>query len=109
MQIPNNNPLDLAGDDGEVISVKFTSLKANDNVAFSLDGASGGILPNPFSFKLNKAANDPSFLTLTFTFAGQGGRFDITVSGSNGGPPSVFIFKQFGVPSGSIVYAIDVL
>ncbi|MGH9873736.1 MAG: hypothetical protein ACRD9S_14905 [Pyrinomonadaceae bacterium] len=109
MQIINNNPLDLAGDDQEEITVKAVSAKPGDTVAFALDGVKGGILPNPFTFKLNKAAHDPSVLTLVFTFVGQGGAFQTTVTGSNGGPPSVFNRKQFGVAFGSISYTIDVL
>ena len=57
--IMNNGPLDLAGDDNEDITVKVVSKKPGDTVAFALDGVKGGILPNPFTFKLNKAAHDP--------------------------------------------------
>lgn len=109
MQIMNDNPLDLAGDDKEDITVKAVSKKPGDTVAYALDGVKGGILPNPFTFKLNKAAHDPSVLTLVFTFVGQGGAFQTTVTGSNGGPPSVYNRKQFGVAFGSISYTIDVL
>ena len=109
MEIRNNNPLDLTGDDGEQITVKAVSKKAGDTVSFALDGVGGGELPNPFTFSLNKALNDPSVLTLVFTFVGGGGRFDVTVSGSNGGPQSFFTFNQFGVAAGSISYTFDVL
>jgi len=109
MQIMNNNPLDLAGDDQEQITVKVVSKKPGDTVAYALDGAKGGVLPNPFTFKLNKATHDPSVLTLVFTFVGQGGAFEITVTGSNGGPASFYTFKQFGVAVGSISYTVDVL
>lgn len=109
MEIRNNNPLDLTGDDGEEITVRAVSKKANDTVAFALDGEGGGELPNPLTFRLNKGRNDPSVLTLVFTFAGGGGRFDVTVSGSNGGPQSFFTFNQFGVPAGSISYTFDVI
>lgn len=107
--IMNNGPLDLAGDDNEVITVKVVSKKPGDTVAFALDGVKGGILPNPFTFKLNKAAHDPSIFTPTFTFVGQGGAFEITITGKPGSPVSFFTFKQFGVSIGSISYTIDVL
>jgi hypothetical protein len=109
MQIMNDNPLDLAGDDKEDITVKVVSKKPGDTVAYALDGVKGGILPNPFTFKLNKSAHDPSVLTLVFTFVGQGGAFETTVTGGNGGPPSVYNRKQFGVAFGSISYTLDVL
>jgi hypothetical protein len=109
MQIMNKNPLDLAGNDQEQITVSVVSLKQGDTVAYSLDGVKGGVLPNPFTFKLNKAQHDPSVLTLIFTFVGQGGAFQTTVTGSNGGPPSVYNRKQFGVAFGSISYTLDVL
>lgn len=109
MQILNNNALDLTGDDQERITVRAVSRLAGDTVAFSLDGAEGGALPNPFTFKLNKAANDPSILTLQFTFVGAGGAFDITLTGSNGGPQSFFTFRQFGLATGTISYNIDVV
>lgn len=109
MQIMNNNPLDLAGDDKEDITVKVVSKKPGDTVAYALDGVKGGVLPNPFTFKLNKAAHDPSVLTLVFTFVGQGGAFEVTLTGSNGGPASFYSFKQFGVAVGSISYTVDVL
>jgi hypothetical protein len=109
MQILNNNALDLTGDDNEQITVRAVSKLPADTVAFSLDGVEGGPLPNPFTFTLNKARKDPSTLTLVFTFVGGGGAFDITVSGSNGGPSSFFRFNQFGLPSGTISYQIDIV
>lgn len=109
MQILNDDPLDLAGDDQEDITVKVVSKKPGDTVAYALDGVKGGVLPNPFTFKLNKAAHDPSVLTLTFTFVGQGGAFEVTVTGSNGGTPAVYNRKQFGVAVGSISFTVDVL
>ena len=109
MKIRNNNDLDLAGDDGEQITVEATPRKPGDTVAYALDGVKGGALPNPFRFKLDKAKNDPSVLTLVFTFVGSNGAFEINVTGSNGGPTSFYTFEQFGVAVGSISYTIDVL
>ena len=109
MQIINNNALDLAGDDQEVLTVTVVSKQPGDTVAYALNGSEKAILPNPFTFKLNKAAHDPSVLTLVFTFVGQGGAFQTTITGSNGGTPSVFNRKQFGVAFGSISYTVDVL
>jgi hypothetical protein len=109
MEIRNNNPLNLAGIDGEQITVRAVSRKAGDTAAFALDGGERGPLPNPFIFQLNKARHNPSVLTLVFTFVGAGGVFDVTVTGSDGGPPSVFTFHQFGVAAGSVSYTFDVV
>jgi hypothetical protein len=109
MRILNNNALDLAGDDKERITVKAVSKKPGDTVAHALDGSSGGALPNPFTFTLDKSSRDPSVLTLVFTFVGSDGSFDITVKGSNGGPTSFYTFRQFGVAVGSVSYTFDVL
>ena len=109
MQIRNNNDLDLAGDDLEQINVVCVSRKAGDTVAYALDGVKGGELPDPFSFRLRKSQHDPSVLTLVFTFVGSGGAFEISVSGSNGGPTSFYNYEQFGVAVGSISYTIDVI
>jgi hypothetical protein len=109
MKIRNNNPLDLAGDDAETITVRAESLKPADTVAFALDGVKGGALPNPFTFRLNKSQHDPSVLTLVFTFTGSNGSFEITLTGSNGGPASFYSFDQLGVAVGSISYTIDVV
>jgi hypothetical protein len=109
MQIRNNNPLDLTGVDGEQITVRAVSKLAGDTVSYALDGEKGGILPDPFTFHLDKAEHDPSVLTLVFTFVGAGGRFDVTVTGSDNGPESFFTFNQFGVPAGSISYTFDVV
>jgi hypothetical protein len=109
MQIRNNNPLDLTGDNGEQITVRAVSTLAGDTVAFALDGHGGGALPNPFTFTLNKALHNPSVLTLVFTFVDAGGAFNVTVMGSHGGPQSFFVFNQFGVAVGSISYTFDVL
>jgi len=109
MEIRNNNDLDLGGDDQERITVKVVSLKPGDTVAYALDGVNGGALPNPFTFKLDKGQHDPSVCTLVFTFVGSGGGFEITVTGSNGGPTSFYTFSQFGVAVGSISYTIDVI
>lgn len=109
MQIRNNNPLDLTGTDGEQISVRAVSKKPGDTVAFARDGVPGGVLPNPFTFTLQKAGKNPTVLTLVFNFVGADGAFDIHVNGSGGGPESFFIFNQFGVSVGAISYTFDIL
>ncbi len=108
MQIRNNNDLDLAGDDREQITVRVVPKKPGDTVAYALDGTKG-VFPNPLTFKLDQATNDPSVLTLVFTFLGSDGGFEITVTGSNGGPSSFYSYEQLGVAVGSISYTIDVL
>lgn len=109
MQIRNNNHLDLAGENGEEITVQVTSRKPGDTVAYALDGDKRGALSSPFTFELDKTKHDPSVLTLVFTFVGSNGAFEIKVTGSKGGPTSFYTFEQFGVAVGSISYTIDVI
>lgn len=108
MQIRNNIPLDLAGDDGETITVRATAKNPGDTVAYARDGEKG-VLPQPYIFTLRKAQADPSILTLIFSFFGANGGFDVNVSGSHGGPPSVYSYPQLGVSVGTISYSFDVL
>lgn len=104
MQI-KNDPTDLAGANGEVITVRAVPRNAGDTAAFA-QGGSKGALPNPYTFTLDKAKS-PMVLTLVFTFLGSDGGFDITVTGSAGGI-STYPYDQFGVDEGSISYAFDV-
>jgi hypothetical protein len=60
-------------------------------------------------FRLDKQKHDPSILTLVFTFVGSDGSFEITLTGSNGGPASFYSFDQLGVAVGSISYTLDVV
>lgn len=108
MQIRNNIPLDLAGDEGEIITVRVTSTNAGDTVAYARGGEKG-TLPQPYTFTLRKAEADPSILTLVFNFIGANGGFEVKVSGSSGGPTSVYSYPQLGVVVGSISYSFDVL
>ena len=79
LKIHNDNPLDLAGDDGEVITVTIAKSKAQ--VDLLLNG-------KPFqsaSFKLDKTKNDPFFLAAGGVFTDKkkgGGAFSVSLSGS---------------------------
>jgi hypothetical protein len=106
MQI-KNDPTDLAGNDNETISVTAVPKNEGDTVAFALNGTKGA-LPNPYTFKLEKGKS-PMVLTLVFTFLGADGAFDIRVTGSAGGSPSLYTYDQFGVDEGSVSYAFDVV
>lgn len=114
MKIRNNNPLDLEGANGETITVEVRSTGTRHLVSYTLDGQTSSMPSNQqvasFSFVLNKAAHDPSVLTMLFTFSEpDGGNYDITVSGSGGGSTSHYSVTQFfGIPGDSISYTIDV-
>lgn len=109
MQIRDNHPLKLTGDDQEQITIRVVSKEPGDTVAYALDGVKGGVLPNPFTFRLNKGAHNPTVLSLVFTFAGSGGEFEMTVTGSNGGATSVYTQEQMQGVVGAISYTIKVV
>lgn len=109
MQIRDGHPLRLTGDDEEKITIRVVSKEPNDTIAYALDGVKGGVLPNPFSFILNKGAHNPSVLTLVFNFVGSGGEFEMTVTGSNGGATSVYTQEQLQGVVGEISYTIRVV
>lgn len=79
MKIHNDNPLDLAGEDDEVITVTIARSKAQ--VDLLLNG-------KPFTgekFTLNKTKSDPYFLAVGGVYTDKkkgGGAFSISLSGS---------------------------
>ncbi|MBV9959308.1 MAG: hypothetical protein JO360_12860, partial [Acidobacteria bacterium] len=91
MRIMNNNPLDLAGADGEVITVDVTETGGNLLlVNTTLNGVTSSLPRDEpraaFSFNLE---SDHTVLTMLFTFSvNDGGNYDIAVSGSAGGQTS---------------------
>ena len=114
MKIRNNNPLDLEGVDGEEITVEVRSTGTANLVSYVLDGKTSSLPSNQstasFSFTLDKAAHDPTVLTMLFTFSeSENGNYDITVSGNAPGQTSDYSVTQFfGIPGDSISYTIDV-
>lgn len=114
MKIRNNNPLDLEGVDGETITVDVHSSGTKHLVSYTLDGETASMPSDQptsrLTFTLDKAKHDPSILTMLFTFSDQdGGNYDITVSGSGGGPTSHYSVTQFfGIPGDAISYTFDV-
>jgi hypothetical protein len=110
MKIRNNNPLDLEGDDTELITVDITSAGTVFAVARDLDGMSAKFV-NPWSFTLDKTTNDPSVLVLFFTFSNKkGGLYKITVSGSHGGDVSHYQVAQFqNEPDDAIAYTFNII
>lgn len=106
MRIRNNNPLDLEGSDGEVITIKVTSEGTVHLVNYNLDGSEWG----GGSFTLNKAAHDPSILVMFFTFSNpSGGRYEIEVTGSHGGISNYTVSQVYGEASDSITYTFDIV
>lgn len=114
MRVLNNNPLDLRGNDQEVLTVTVISSGTQHLVSFTLDGNTNNLptggSQSSFTFTLDKSKNDPSLLTMLFTFSGsQDGRYNISITGSGGGDVSRFAVDQFfGIPGDSITYTIDV-
>ena len=106
MQIFDNDPLDLGGDDGETITVSVETTKAQ--VDLKLDGERF----TDETFTLNKAKADPSWLQVgglfTDTTAG-GGLFSVTLSGS-AGPKAVKSVRQFKPAQArrSFAFVIDI-
>lgn len=111
MQIRNNNPLDLAGEDGERITVKTTAQGTAYSVAYDLDGT-GDALPQTFRFTLKKNPDnqDTTLLVLFFIFSNtSGGRYDIIVTGSKGGPAAPYTITQLqGQDSNTIAFTFNV-
>lgn len=113
MRMRNNNPLDLEGADNEQITVAVRSSGTKHLVSFTLNGATSSLpsddATSQLSFTLGKE-NDPTVLTMLFTFSeGDGGNYDITVSGSGGGQVAHYSVTQFfGIPGDSISYTFDV-
>jgi hypothetical protein len=96
VEIRNNNPLDLAGADGEQITIQTTANGTAYSIAYDLDG-NGDALPQLFRFTLrrNPANQNTMLLVLFFIFSNPGGgRYDIAVSGSQGGPTSHYTVAQ---------------
>ena len=96
MEIRNNNPLDLAGADNEQITVQTGATGTAYSVAYDLDGE-GDALPKLFHFTLRKDPGNQNvmLLVLFFIFSqAGGGRYDIAVSGSKGGPTAHYTVAQ---------------
>lgn len=111
MEIRNNNPLDLAGADGEQITVRTTFKGTAYSVAFAVAGSSDA-LPQEFRFTLRKPpANQRAvLLVLTCIFSNQGGgMYHFAVSGSRGGPTAHYTVTQFeDEPMNTIAFIFDV-
>ena len=106
MKIHNDNPLDLAGEDDEVITVTIARSKAQ--VDLLLNG-------KPFTsatFKLEKAKSDPFFLAVGGVYTDKkkgGGAFSVSLSGS--GITATQTGVQFSPKEArrSFVFTIDVV
>ncbi len=107
----------FGGDDGETITVVVKSQNTVHGVTYNLDGKSGvmpstGPQSSSLSFKLDKAANDPSDLLMLFHFVNSagGGIYKVLITGSKGGEAFGQIVRQLGndkVASGG--YTFDVI
>jgi len=106
VKIHNDNPLDLSGTDGEVITVTIARSKAQ--VDLLLNG-------EPFeddSFELDQSASDPYILVVAGLFTDKkkgGGAFSVSLSGS--GITATRTATQFSPKEArrSFVFAIDVV
>jgi hypothetical protein len=111
VEIRNNNPLDLAGLDGEQITVQTTSKGTAYSVAFDLNG-SGDALPQHFRFTLRMppATQNATLLVLFCIFSNpSGGRYDFAVSGREGGPTAHYTVTQFdNEDSNTIAFTFNV-
>lgn len=111
MQIKNNNPLDLAGVEGEQITVQAVAHGTAFSIAYNLDGG-GDALPRPFRFTLRKPPPNQLGTLLVFfcIFSNPGGgRYEFAVSGSQGGPTAHYTVSQFGdEDSNTIAFTFDV-
>jgi hypothetical protein len=111
VEIRNNNPLDLAGAHGERISIQIVARGTAFSVAYDLDGA-GDAVPQPFPFTLrrNPANRNLTLLVLFFIFSNPGGgRYEISVSGSEGGPTAHYTVSQFAnEDSNTIAFTFNV-
>ena len=82
MKLKEGNPLRLIGSNGEQITVTVRGTGIVEPPVYVLDDAPwpGG------AFTLNKAARNPSLLTVTLVFtSNSGGSFAIELTGSQGG------------------------
>lgn len=109
MKIRNNNPLDLEGQNGEVITVQISATGTVFAVSRDLNGESDAAPPS-FSFRLDKSRNDPSILVLFFIFSNNGGGvYSMTVTGSAGGDTAHYSVAQFqNEASNAIAYTFDI-
>ncbi len=111
MKIRNNNPLDLEGNDGEVIIVEVRAFGTNHAVNYNLDGIGGRLNAAPnLVFTLNKATHDPSILVMFFTFTtNNGGVYEIELTGSAGGRSHYTVTQLPNLAANAIAYTIDVI
>jgi hypothetical protein len=106
LKIHNDNPLDLTGEDGEVITVTIARSKAR--VDLLLNG-------KPFSdesFTLDKSKSDPCFLAVGGIYTDKkkgGGAFSVSLSGS--GITATQSGVQFSAKEArrSFVFTIDIM
>lgn len=110
MRIRNNNPLDLEGNNGEIITVRITATGTQPRVNSNLDGVGAPVAAGtPLTFTLNKAAHDPSVLVLFFTFTNpSGGIYRTDVTGSAGGLSQYTVTQIPGQAANAIAYTFDV-
>ena len=105
MKIHNDNPLDLSGKNGEVITV--TIARSKTNVDLLLNGA-------PFeddSFTLDKTASNPFFLAVGGVFTDRkkgGGAFSVSLSGSGITATQTAVQSSPKEARRSFVFTIDI-
>lgn len=117
MIIIDRNERFFGGEEGETMTVIVKSQNTVHGVTFNLDGKSGvmpstGPQSSSLTFKLKKAANDPSDLLVLFHFVNGagGGLYKVLITGSKGGQPFGEVVRQLGNDKvASAGYTFDVL
>jgi hypothetical protein len=108
----NNNPFNLQVALGEEISVDVQSKNTTAHLVNAILDGQGHIIQNGDQLKF-LVTRPKHKLTMVYTFAtqsGTGGRYDTTVTGSNGGDTSSDTVSQdFGIPVDSTFYNFRVL
>ncbi len=115
MKVRNGNALDLAGAQGEKITVTVEETTGKPLlVSFDRNGVETGSLDpgkqsDCFEFNLDRGERDPTRLTMLFTFTGSDDFYDIVVQGDPNGDTSQFAVAQdFNVPGDAITYTFDI-
>ena len=108
----NGNPLQIAVEPGETITIHVEATNTAFLVNGVFDGTTFGITENPdATFDVSKSKHR---LTMLFTFAnseGDNGRYDVRITGNaSGSVPSQFTkHQQFGIPATSTILLFRVV
>lgn len=90
---------------GETITVATQATNTAHGVNFNLYGVNGAIQQNqPFTFNVDSSKQEPTILTLVFSFSSHnGGRYDVDLKGSAGGSDQDTVMQDM-TPFRSVFY-----